>query len=153
MAVRKATWGSYDQFNKTDGESHVVPDFYHTEIAGHGSAAKIELESGPDNDDNIPYTLQADYSSSDISKIIADENARLKVLGGTSRDWPFTTPANYIYDSSKMNAPDGNARLKDLRPPNATFYADYESDVNGTTIFGNERAVFSFRKSVNCPGK
>lgn len=45
--------------------------------------------------------------------------------------YPFTTPANYTFDSDVIEVTGGKAKLKDQRPAGATFHANYNSDVNG----------------------
>lgn len=49
----------------------------------------------------------------------------------TTITFPFTTSGNYTYDSGLIEVSGGVAKLKDLTPDNATFYADYESDEDG----------------------
>jgi hypothetical protein len=47
--------------------------------------------------------------------------------------YPFTTPENYTFDSDVIEISGGEARLKDQRPSNATFYAGYySSSINGS---------------------
>jgi len=50
----------------------------------------------------------------------------------TDNDYPFTTPANYNYNSSLIEVTGGIAQLVNLRPTDATFYASYDTDVNAT---------------------
>ncbi len=45
--------------------------------------------------------------------------------------YPFTTPANYTFDSDLIEVTGGKAKLKDQRPDDATFHANYNADVNG----------------------
>ncbi len=45
--------------------------------------------------------------------------------------YPFTTPANYTFDSDLIEIAAGKAKLKDQRPAGATFHANYNADVNG----------------------
>lgn len=45
--------------------------------------------------------------------------------------YPFTTPANYTFDSDVIEVSGGKARLKDQRPSGATFHANYNADVDG----------------------
>ncbi len=45
--------------------------------------------------------------------------------------YPFTTPANYTFDSDVIVVSGGKAKLKDQRPADATFHANYNADVNG----------------------
>lgn len=79
---------------------------------------------------NWPYSVPGNYTynASDIE--VSAGNAHLKV-GGSTTDFPFTTPANYIYPAGIQVAA-GVADLVDLVPANATFYANYISDINGT---------------------
>lgn len=41
--------------------------------------------------------------------------------------FPYTTPANYTYDSSLIEVSGGVAKLKDLRPTDATFSCNYNT--------------------------
>ncbi len=45
--------------------------------------------------------------------------------------YPFTTPANYTFDSDVIEVSGGKAKLKDQRPEDATFHANYNADVDG----------------------
>ncbi len=45
--------------------------------------------------------------------------------------YPFTTPSNYTFDSDVIEVTGGKAKLKDQRPANATFFANYNADING----------------------
>lgn len=45
--------------------------------------------------------------------------------------YPFTTPANYTFDSDVIEVTGGKAKLKDQRPADATFHANYNADING----------------------
>ena len=45
--------------------------------------------------------------------------------------YPFTTSGNYTYDNTLVEVTGGVAKLKDLRPANATFFAGYGTDING----------------------
>ncbi len=45
--------------------------------------------------------------------------------------FPFTTPSNYTFDSDIIEVTGGKAKLKDQRPADATFHANYNADING----------------------
>lgn len=45
--------------------------------------------------------------------------------------YPFTTPGNYTFDSDVIEVSGGVAKLKDQRPADATFFANYNTDING----------------------
>jgi len=47
-------------------------------------------------------------------------------------DYDFTVPTNYTYDSDKVEVVGDKAKLKSLIPLDATFYANYNTNVNGT---------------------
>ena len=49
---------------------------------------------------------------------------------------PYTTPANYTYDDTKITVENGVAKLKNLTPANETFYANYNSNINGSRGLG-----------------
>jgi len=49
---------------------------------------------------------------------------------------PYTTPANYTYDNSKIELDSGLAKLKNLTPANETFYASYNTNINGSRGLG-----------------
>jgi len=49
---------------------------------------------------------------------------------------PYTTPANYTYDASKIEIDSGIAKLKDLTSIYETFYANYNSNINGNRGLG-----------------
>ena len=49
---------------------------------------------------------------------------------------PYTTPANYQYNSDKIEVDSGLAKLKNLTPTNETFYANYNSNINGSRGLG-----------------
>lgn len=130
---KKVLWNTDTDFAKgTDTD---------TETSGTGQSAKLQLIENTDNDDDIPYTTGANYTPSDIAKIEADTNAKLKSLTGDTHNFPFTTPSNYTYDSGKVDVTGGNAQLKGV-PYNAetTAYASYDSDIDldiaGSTATG-----------------
>ena len=55
-------------------------------------------------------------------------------------NFPFTTPGNYDFDTSKIEVTGGVAKLKDMIAEDkatygATFFANYETDING--LWGN----------------
>jgi hypothetical protein len=56
-------------------------------------------------------------------------------------NFPFTTPSNYTFNTDKIEVTGGVAKLKDQRPGNATFHANYNSNINGNwgggTLTGN----------------
>lgn len=63
---------------------------------------------------------------------------------------PYTTPANYTYDDTKIEVDSGIAKLKNLTPSNESFYANFNSDINvsrglgvltGTAVGGASVAV------------
>jgi hypothetical protein len=45
--------------------------------------------------------------------------------------YPFTTPANYTFDTDVIEVAGGKAKLKDQRPADSTFHANYNADING----------------------
>ena len=49
---------------------------------------------------------------------------------------PYTTEANYTFDSSVIEIIEGIAKLKNLTPTNETFYASYNIDINGNRGLG-----------------
>jgi len=49
---------------------------------------------------------------------------------------PYTTEGNYTFDSDKIEIDSGIAKLKDLTPANETFYANYNSNINGSRGLG-----------------
>lgn len=50
--------------------------------------------------------------------------------------YPFTTPANYTFNSDLIEIAGGKAKLKDQRPAGATFHANYNADINGNWADG-----------------
>lgn len=121
--ISRVIWTTNTSFNKGD--------FTDTEVDGEDDAAVIRLESLSDNDDDIDYETPAEYTLSSASLEVALGLARLKVLTGVDMDWPFTTPANYIYDAVKAEIVGGVGQLKSLAPADATFHANYASNING----------------------
>jgi hypothetical protein len=83
-----------------------------TEVIGTGEAALIQLEFYGDNDDDILYNDSGKYTPSDSGKIDAgiSGKASLKIIGGIAQNYPFTTPANYTYNASKIVV-NGDAEL------------------------------------------
>ncbi len=49
---------------------------------------------------------------------------------------PYTTPVNYTYDNTKIEVSGGLAQLKDLTPLNETFFANYNTNINGNRGLG-----------------
>jgi len=49
----------------------------------------------------------------------------------------FTTASDYNYDATKIEFVNGIARLKDLTPIKETFYANYNTDINGSRGLGD----------------
>ena len=106
--------------------------FVDTSVSGVGNAAIVQVDPESDNDDDIPYTTPANYTLSDGTDLeIASGFARLKALTGTDKDWPFTTPANYTYVGTDVEVTGGVGQLKSQAPANATFYAKYNSVIDG----------------------
>ena len=103
----RVRWETDTDFNKGTLDSTL-------EVSGTGDAAKLQLKAITDGDGDIPYNVVGNYTLSDGAKITVDEGdnnkAKLKVLGGGNKTWPLTTPANYTYDSDKIEI-DGEARL------------------------------------------
>ncbi len=50
----------------------------------------------------------------------------------STQSYPFTTPANYTYDSSLVEITGGVAKLKDIRPSNSTCAALFDSSIDLT---------------------
>lgn len=48
----------------------------------------------------------------------------------------YDTPGDFTYDTSKIEVSGGIAKLKDLTPANETFYANFNSDINGSRGLG-----------------
>ena len=49
---------------------------------------------------------------------------------------PYTTPANYTFDNSVIEVDSGLAKLKKLTSDDETFYANYNTDINGNRGLG-----------------
>lgn len=49
----------------------------------------------------------------------------------TDYDEEYTTPSDYTYDTDKVEV-DGETRLKEGSNPEATFFANFNTDINGT---------------------
>jgi len=58
-----------------------------------------------------------------------------------SKLYPFDTPSNYTYNTSKIEIVNGIVKLKDQRPPNATFYASYDNNLNANWCDGDPTGV------------
>lgn len=56
---------------------------------------------------------------------------------------PYTTSGNYTFDSDKVEVTGGNAQLKDQRPTNATFHANYTTDATGNWGTGTLTATLT----------
>lgn len=50
---------------------------------------------------------------------------------GVIIQYPFVNPADFVYDADKIELSGGVARLKDLRPADATYYAALSATING----------------------
>lgn len=48
-----------------------------------------------------------------------------------SLNYPFTNPSNYTYNTDEITITGTASKLKDQRPPDSTFYVNYNTDVNG----------------------
>ena len=102
------------------------------EVNGTGEAAVLRLKEKSDSDNDIDYDTPGDYTLSDSGKVeVSGSQARLKAISGSTEDWPFTTPGNYLYDAGLLEVIGGVGQLKSQSPANATFYASYASDING----------------------
>lgn len=103
------------------------------EINGTGDAAVIQLKAKTNNDDDIDYETPGDYTLSDGTKVeVTAGLARLKAITGTFTDYPFTTPGNYTYNGSDIEVTSGVAQLKSQIAADMTFYANYDSNIDGT---------------------
>lgn len=49
---------------------------------------------------------------------------------------PYTTPADYTFDNSVIEIDSGLAKLKNLTSVDETFYANYNTDINGSRGLG-----------------
>ena len=49
---------------------------------------------------------------------------------------PYTNPAEYTFDDSKIEIESGIAKLINLTPTNETFYVNYNTDINGNRGLG-----------------
>jgi len=105
ISLKQIKWSSDSDFD--DGS------FSDTERKETGDAAYVQLLENADNDDDIDFEIAGDYTLSDSGKLeVADGIATLKAISGNSKDWAFTTPANYTYDSDKVEITGGVAQLK-----------------------------------------
>ena len=79
---------------------------------------------------NWPYSVPGNYIYNSSLIEVSAGNAHLKTSGAVT-NYPFTTPGNYTFPAS-IQVGSGVADLVDIIPADATFYASYDSDVDGT---------------------
>jgi len=121
---RKTIWDSATDFNKGTLDSTV-------EVNGVGDAAVLRLKDKTDNNNNIDYETAGEYTLSDGAKLeVADGNAQLKAISGSTKDWPFTTPGNYTYDSNKITVSGDKAYLKGVTSVYAQWHLNESSGTN-----------------------
>jgi len=147
MTIRKAIWKSDTQFN--GGSTYNYTD---TEVIGSGDNAVIQLEANADENSDITYNNSANYSVSDSNKIVVDlsENnqASLKPQSGNINDWTFTTSGNYTYNSGVIDVSGDSAQLKNLKPTDATTYANFTDNINLTWSDGTNTGTATGGASV-----
>jgi len=81
---------------------------------------------------SIPYTTPANYTYDSDKIEIVNGIARLKLQNSLqSFTEDFADDTGFIYDSDLAEFSGGKLQQKDKRPSNATFYASYNSDING----------------------
>ena len=119
------------QWKKDTQFAYNSPSLTNTEIVGSGDEAKVQLEPLTPETDNIPFTTPANYSYNASEIEVGSGIAKLKELSGAVHNFPFTTPSNYTYPSD-IEVVGGVSKLKSLMPTNATFHANYNSDIHGT---------------------
>lgn len=131
---KKVKWITDTDFNKGT--------YANTEVVGTGDDAFLQLEKTI-NDDDIPYNDVTKYTLSDPNKITVDQDdnnkAKLKISPGVSDDWPFTTPGNYTYNSSKIEVSSGAAKLiQSSLPNNLVGYWKFEDNVLDSSPEGKD---------------
>lgn len=77
------------------------------------------------------FNFKSSIDFTDTTKI-ADGSLILQSDPGNDFDEDFENDTGFIYDSDKSEFSGGQNQQKDMRPANATFYASYTSDINGT---------------------
>lgn len=75
-----------------------------TETSGTGTDAVIQLTALADNDDDVPYTTESNYTLS---------------------------------DSDELEVASGEARLKEQFPPDNSFWAKYDTNINAELALGS----------------
>lgn len=81
---------------------------------------------------NYPFTNSANYTfdSSKIEVIGGIAQLKLTVASGQIFNEDFTDDTGFVYDSSKVEFVGGQVQQKEIIP-NATFGANYNTDING----------------------
>jgi len=84
------------------------------------------------------------FAFSFISILLVSDLEIVKSLGiprladTDSKNWTFTDSVNYTYDPDVITVSSGEAKLNSMFPlDNMTFYANYNSDINGTWGLGD----------------
>jgi hypothetical protein len=83
---------------------------------------------------NFPFDTPSSYTY-DSSKVqITGGKASLKLIDNPGQHFTevFDSPTGFTYDPTKSEFIAGKLQQKDQRPVNATFYAAYTSNINGT---------------------
>lgn len=124
-SISNLIWNTDTDFNKG-----TIPSTM--EVSGENAFALLRLKDKADNDDNIDYEIPTEYDLSDGAKLeIINGQAKLKAISGSENNWPFTTPANYTYDSGKIGITGGKAKLIG----GAGIYAQYHlNESSGTNV-------------------
>jgi hypothetical protein len=132
QAAFRLRWETHTDFNKGT--------YTATEVSGTNNAAIVQPSDATDIDDNIPYTTAGNYTLSDSGKLeVADGDARLKSLSGTSNTWPFTTAGNYTYDSAKIEVTGDIAKLKANPGREIQYHMNESSGTTVSDVSGNSR--------------
>jgi len=80
----------------------------------------------------IPYTTPANYTYDNMKITVENGLAKLKLQNSLqSFVEDFADDTGFTYDSNLAEFVGGKVQQKDKRPTDATFYASYNTDING----------------------
>lgn len=133
VSGKEIRWETNTDFDKgTDDD---------TEVSGTGDPAFVQLLPNANNDDDIPYTTESNYTLSNGTKLEVNAGkANLKTVGGDSQNYPFTTSGNYTFDSGVVEITGGAAKLKgNPLAPYAWWHLNESTGTNAADSSGNGR--------------
>lgn len=86
-------------------------------------------------DEVIQFNFPSKFTLSDSTKLeFVGSSLQLKLIDNPAETFnqPFTSDTGFTYDSSKTEFTGGVVQQKDVTPANSTFFASYETTINGS---------------------